>query len=1151
MKLVNREYLSMAQIEYPYLDLTVLPELRKHVIAPNASVLFDTAIENILWINGEGSALLGAPSVRHALAGEVKLNAVMKRQIISAVEQLDDEDDASAVMRGRRGFKTALIGFNVKPFTMPNGENAILLVTESLHGRGHSYKDMAQSAVDCLDGFSHASAVIDSSGDVVAGSQHFSKLEVEQSELQNLVKEVSTETDRLVKRPIRTKSGMMPAGIARLSDEPTSQLLIIADADGDTNVSVDTSSPTQKITTVADSDAPSTSTETHPDSESDDTPKVGAFSNRRSANAAQKLGRWYFKPQKTEEDSPQEEISDTSEVEGSDKELTSEEASSEIPSNADVPSSIVGSGLVQEVEHSDLSNANDDQVQAEATKMVEAISESPSDEKSGPSIEPAAKAVRFVWEMDADHRFSSVSEEFASAVGPRSSDIVGKTWEEVAAEWKIDNGAEIADLLNKEDTWSGKTVLWPVDDADLRVPIDLAGLPSYGRSDGFVGFNGFGIVRTADAVVDDQLGDTKDRSASPADKVDAASTTVVDLDDRRDQKNQRSLSSDEEETFQEIGEKLNNSTETDQTQKSVETEDHSTKKDVLPSAFARKPKKTESVSPEIATDIEKSSSVGESSSSNVDTSILSRLPIPVLVYRDDELLFGNQEFFSVTGHDSLDTLSKAGGIETLFGGEDENASATHVFHANGNRLDYSANLQSVPWDDERAMLLTLRKGESNGDDNDPDSQSGKLKSDHPEDKHSHPSDTSTVEGQDDGSKTNLSSVVPFTRANPDAESSKAQNIQQAFGGLEADDLRSILDTATDGVIILSDEGIVRAINRSAEALFDVSPDEVVDYSFTKMLAPESHRLAMDYLSGISGPGVSSLMNDGREIIGKTTKGGLIPLFITIGKLEKTDACCVVVRDITEWKKAEEELLSAKSVAENASAQKTEFLAKISHEIRTPLNAIIGFSDLMIEERFGKIDNDRYRGYLRDIHRSGNHVLELINDLLDISKIEAGKMDLEFDACDLNTTVSETVALTQPDANKERVIIRTSLSAVVPKVVADPRSLRQIILNLVSNSIKYTKPGGQVIVSTVYEESGEVALRIRDTGIGMSQLELAQALKPFQQINSESETQGTGLGLPLTKAMVEANRAQFHIESEPDEGTLVEIFFPTQRVLADR
>ena len=386
-----------------------------------------------------------------------------------------------------------------------------------------------------------------------------------------------------------------------------------------------------------------------------------------------------------------------------------------------------------------------------------------------------------------------------------------------------------------------------------------------------------------------------------------------------------------------------------------------------------------------------------------------------------------------------------------------------------------------------------------------------------------------------------------------AANAAARASKGPFGGLGHEDLRNIIDTATDGVVILSEDGIVRAMNRSAEALLDVESDRVIDQSFTKLLAPESHRAAMDYVNGMAGTGVASLMNDGREVIGKTGNGGLVPLFMTIGKLQKNNACCVVMRDITQWKKAEEELVTAKSQAESASEQKTEFLAKVSHEIRTPLNAIIGFSDIMIEERFGKIDNDRYRGYLRDIHRSGNHVLELINDLLDISKIESGKMELEFDACDLNTIVSETVALTQPDANKERVIIRTSLSAMVPKVVADSRSLRQIILNLVSNSIKYTKSGGQVIVSTVYEESGEVVLRVRDTGVGMSQIELARALKPFQQVGSAPDTdqQGTGLGLPLTKAMVEANRAEFHIESQPEEGTLVEVHFPNQRVLADR
>ena len=144
----------------------------------------------------------------------------------------------------------------------------------------------------------------------------------------------------------------------------------------------------------------------------------------------------------------------------------------------------------------------------------------------------------------------------------------------------------------------------------------------------------------------------------------------------------------------------------------------------------------------------------------------------------------------------------------------------------------------------------------------------------------------------------------------------------------------------------------------------------------------------------------------------------------------------MLRDITHWKNVEEELVAARRAAEAANAQKSDFLAKISHEIRTPLNAIIGFSEVMMEERFGPIGSERYRSYLRDIHLSGEHLMSLINDLLDLSKIEAGKLDLNFEAVSLNDVIRECVALMQPQANRERIIIRTSLSSGVPSVVAD-------------------------------------------------------------------------------------------------------------------
>src|SRR5690606_17959497 len=147
---------------------------------------------------------------------------------------------------------------------------------------------------------------------------------------------------------------------------------------------------------------------------------------------------------------------------------------------------------------------------------------------------------------------------------------------------------------------------------------------------------------------------------------------------------------------------------------------------------------------------------------------------------------------------------------------------------------------------------------------------------------------------------------------------------------------------------------------------------------------------------------------------------------------------------------------------SASAAKSDFLAKISHEIRTPLNSIIGFAEVMMQERFGPIDNERYKQYLQDIHASGGHVVSLLNDLLDLSKIEAGKLEMHFADINLNQLTQQCVTLMQPQANRERIIIRTSLPHDLPQVTVDERSVRQIVLNLLSNSIKFTGPGGQVI-----------------------------------------------------------------------------------------
>jgi signal transduction histidine kinase len=255
--------------------------------------------------------------------------------------------------------------------------------------------------------------------------------------------------------------------------------------------------------------------------------------------------------------------------------------------------------------------------------------------------------------------------------------------------------------------------------------------------------------------------------------------------------------------------------------------------------------------------------------------------------------------------------------------------------------------------------------------------------------------------------------------------------------------------------------------------------------------------------------------------------------------------------VESFKKTEAEMRAAVREAHKAAAAKADFVSKVSHEIRTPLNAITGFAEVIIAERFGPIGNERYRDYLKDIHAAGMHLVSLLNDLLDLSKIETGQLDLSFANVSLNDLTQQCVGIMQPQASHARIIIRTSLTPGLPQVVADERSLRQIVLNLLSNSIKFTGPGGQVIVSTAFADSGEAVLRVRDTGVGMSEKDVEAALEPFRQTATSGSwgSGGTGLGLPLTKALAEANRAHFSIKSAPNAGTLIEVAFPPTRVVA--
>jgi signal transduction histidine kinase len=224
------------------------------------------------------------------------------------------------------------------------------------------------------------------------------------------------------------------------------------------------------------------------------------------------------------------------------------------------------------------------------------------------------------------------------------------------------------------------------------------------------------------------------------------------------------------------------------------------------------------------------------------------------------------------------------------------------------------------------------------------------------------------------------------------------------------------------------------------------------------------------------------------------------------------------------------------------------LAELAQAVRTPLATIIGASAIMRQEQLGPID-ERYRQHVRDIQSAGEQLLAQVDDLVDLSRIEAGKLDLDFAGVALNPLTQQCVASLQPQANRDRIIIRTSLSPRLPPVLADARSLRQMARNLVSHATRLAGAGGQVIVSTALTDLGEVVLRVRDSGAGMSESEMALGLKPFRQVAAAVRRDPTGgdLALPLTKALALANHAGFSIKSAPHAGTLIEVTFPPDRV----
>ncbi|WP_334369025.1 PAS domain S-box protein [Bradyrhizobium sp. AZCC 1578] len=824
---------------------------------------------------------------------------------------------------------------------------------------------------------------------------------------------------------------------------------------------------------------------------------------------------------------------------------------------------------------------------AEPAAAEEPAATEPAPPTPFPAIEAFARQptrrlpLRFTWQMDREGRFTLGTDEFTGLIGPRTTAGFGRPWREIAENFALDPDGRMMKAFATCATWSGIVLNWPVDGGGT-LPVELSGLPIFDGQRNFTGYRGFGVCRDFDALallaalrlaeltgemampqeppapefpsptgvapplVDDlpepiaaetsHQNDLETPVEPPKESVkesveqsvkesanEALKDTVTELPTDAPnvvpfrvpgEAKPLSLTPVENSAFDELARQLSARLVTENGNEAVPNVTGETIFEPTVASFAREPA---GGPPEWLASPEPPAH-GEAAR---DKALLDLLPVGILIYRLDRLLYANPAFLTQMGYASLHALEEAGGLDALYvepgtsnasstsdTGRPVTISASGPADANAPSSAAEARLHTISWDGDSALALIFS--------------------------------TTRHEG--------AAIAAAISQAEPVAELDIPE--PSDVGHANAEELAAILDTTAEGILMFDAEGNIHAANRSAEALFGYDGDELVQRNLADLFAPESQHGVFEYLAGIKASGVESLLDHGREVLGRESKGGIIPLSMTIGRTRPDGPnFFAVFRDLSQAKKTESELREARRLAERAANAKADVLARISHEVRMPLNAIIGFAEVMIGERFGALGNERYREYMKDIRAAGEHVIAIVNDLLDLSRIETGKLDLAFTNQNLNKMVESCVAVMQPQANRERIIIRTSLAHTLPPVIADAQALRQITLNLIGNSIHLANAGGQVIVSTALSDFGEVMLRVRDTGHGLNDNEVAAALEPFRTRAPSDQSESAAVSLSLTKALVEANRAKFQIKTGGRSGTLIEIVFPPAVVRA--
>ncbi|MBX2833686.1 MAG: PAS domain S-box protein [Micavibrio sp.] len=364
-------------------------------------------------------------------------------------------------------------------------------------------------------------------------------------------------------------------------------------------------------------------------------------------------------------------------------------------------------------------------------------------------------------------------------------------------------------------------------------------------------------------------------------------------------------------------------------------------------------------------------------------------------------------------------------------------------------------------------------------------------------------------------------------------------------------LTSIFDVSEVGIVVTDHNRHIIRVNESFIRTYGWKREELINEDLAGIVTPDERDFVrMNYdefiKSGVHSSGEMKIIR---------ADGSVANALFTTATMELSQSRrfqITTVMDITLRKQMEQSLRVAKDQADSSNRSKSLFLANMSHELRTPLNAILGFSEMMIDETFGPLGHAKYKEYLGDVHSSANHLLEIINEVLDMSKIEAGRIDLDEEEIEVSEMIASTLRMLDSRAFGKNVRLEAVYPENLPMLFADPRLMRQIMINLVGNAVKFSHANSTVTVEVDVHFDKALTIIVRDQGVGIPADKINEALEPFGQVYDTADNslhQGTGLGLPLAKAMTRLHGGTLEIKSQVGKGTAIYVHMPSERSLA--